>query len=405
MKTIFRTAFYLRSNYVNKEGNTSVMARIYLNSERLSIGSTGISVNAKLWDKEKERLKGRSTEALSTNLQLDNIQNGLLNIFRRLEFSDELSLERIKSEYLGKKEDVETFMTLFEKYNNDVRQQVGYTKTPATLQKYEVCRKHFQAFLKTKYRRSDLKIAELTVLVIHDFELYLRTAGKQKQNTANKTLKTLKTIVLFGKRIGVINHDPFRNHQFISTPVDRGFLSEEEVKDIATKDLSDIPRLELVRDIFVFSCFTGLAYIDVANLKPEHIVTLDGKEWIMTRRQKTKVESNVLLLEVPKSIIAKYEGQTAREDMLFPILSNQKMNSYLKEIADICGIKKNLTFHLARHTFATLCLSKGVPMESVSKMLGHTNIRTTQIYARITNKKIEHDMEQFADKLGKFRCV
>lgn len=339
MKTIFRTAFYLRSNYVNKEGNTSVMARIYLNSERLSIGSTGISVNAKLWDKEKERLKGRSTEALSTNLQLDNIQNGLLNIFRRLEFSDELSLERIKSEYLGKKEDVETFMTLFEKYNNDVRQQVGYTKTPATLQKYEVCRKHFQAFLKTKYRRSDLKIAELTVLVIHDFELYLRTAGKQKQNTANKTLKTLKTIVLFGKSIGVINHDPFRNHQFTSTPVDRGFLSEEEVMDIATKDLSDIPRLELVRDIFVFSCFTGLAYIDVANLKPEHIVTLDGKEWIMTRRQKTKVESNVLLLEVPKSIIAKYEGQTAREDMLFPILSNQKMNSYLKEIAEICVVR------------------------------------------------------------------
>lgn len=405
MKTIFRTAFYLRSNYVNKEGNTSVMARIYLNSERLSIGSTGISVNAKLWDKEKERLKGRSTEALSTNLQLDNIQNGLLNIFRRLEFSDELSLERIKSEYLGKKEDVETFMTLFEKYNNDVRQQVGYTKTPATLQKYEVCRKHFQAFLKSKYRRSDLKIAELTVLVIHDFELYLRTVGKQKQNTANKTLKTLKTIVLFGKSIGVINRDPFRNHQFTSTPVDRGFLSEEEVMDIATKDLSDIPRLELVRDIFVFSCFTGLAYIDVANLKPEHIVTLDGKEWIMTRRQKTKVESNVLLLEVPKSIIAKYEGQTAREDMLFPILSNQKMNSYLKEIADICGISKNLTFHLARHTFATLCLSKGVPMESVSKMLGHTNIRTTQIYARITNKKIEHDMEQFADKLGKFNTA
>ena len=125
----------------------------------------------------------------------------------------------------------------------------------------------------------------------------------------------------------------------------------------------------------------------------------------MTRRQKTKVESNVFLLEVSKSIIAKYEGQTAREDMLFPILSNQKMNSYLKEIADICGIKKNLTFHLARHTFATLCLSKGVPMESVSKMLGHTNIRTTQIYARITNKKIEHDMEQFADKLGKFNTA
>ena len=132
---------------------------------------------------------------------------------------------------------------------------------------------------------------------------------------------------------------------------------------------------------------------------------LGGKEWIMTKRQKTSVETNVLLLDSPKRIICKYSHQTYRDGKLFPILSNQKTNSYLKEIADICGIKKNLTFHLARHTFATMSLSKGVPIESVSKMLGHTNIRTTQIYARITNKKIEHDMEQFADKLGKFNTA
>lgn len=129
---------------------------------------------------------------------------------------------------------------------------------------------------------------------------------------------------------------------------------------------------------------------------------MDGNDWIMTRRQKTNIASNVLLLDVPKQIISKYNHQTYREGKLFPMLSNQKVNSYLKEIADICGIKKNLTFHLARHTFATLCLSKGVPMESVSKMLGHTNIRTTQIYARITNKKIEQDMMELADKIGDF---
>ena len=187
-------------------------------------------------------------------------------------------------------------------------------------------------------------------------------------------------------------------------PVNRGFLTDEEVLQIVNKELN-VPRLELVRDIFIFSCFTGLAYIDVANLTPDNIVMLGGKEWIMTKRQKTSVETNVLLLDIPKRIISKYSHQTYRDGKLFPILSNQKTNSYLKEIADICGIKKNLTFHLARHTFATLCLSKGVPMESVSKMLGHTNIRTTQIYARITNKKIEHDMEQFADKLGKFNTA
>ena len=186
--------------------------------------------------------------------------------------------------------------------------------------------------------------------------------------------------------------------------MNRGFLTDEEVLQIVNKELN-VPRLELVRDIFIFSCFTGLAYIDVANLTPDNIVMLGGKEWIMTKRQKTSVETNVLLLDIPKRIISKYSHQTYRDGKLFPILSNQKTNSYLKEIADICGIKKNLTFHLARHTFATLCLSKGVPMESVSKMLGHTNIRTTQIYARITNKKIEHDMEQFADKLGKFNTA
>lgn len=186
--------------------------------------------------------------------------------------------------------------------------------------------------------------------------------------------------------------------------MNRGFLTDEEVLQIVNKELN-IPRLELVRDIFIFSCFTGLAYIDVANLTPDNIVMLGGKEWIMTKRQKTSVETNVLLLDIPKRIISKYSHQTYRDGKLFPILSNQKTNSYLKEIADICGIRKNLTFHLARHTFATMSLSKGVPIESVSKMLGHTNIRTTQIYARITNKKIEHDMEQFADKLGKFNTA
>ena len=186
--------------------------------------------------------------------------------------------------------------------------------------------------------------------------------------------------------------------------MNRGFLTDEEVLQIVNNELN-IQRLELVRDIFIFSCFTGLAYIDVANLTPDNIVMLGGKEWIMTKRQKTSVETNVLLLDIPKRIISKYSHQTYRDGKLFPILSNQKTNSYLKEIADICGIKKNLTFHLARHTFATMSLSKGVPIESVSKMLGHTNIRTTQIYARITNKKIEHDMEQFADKLGKFNTA
>ena len=401
MKSIFRVVFYLRSNYVNKEGKTSVMLRIYLNNERLSLGSTGISVKSSQWDKEKERIKGRTTEALNTNLQLDNIASGLQSIFRRIEMSDVVSLERIKSEFLGKKEEIDTLMQLFEKHNGDVAKQVGVSVGKATLQKYNVCKRHFSEFLEKQYKRSDLKLTELTYVVIREFDLYLRTEVGQNANTATKTMKTFKTITLLGQKMGVLLHDPFMNHRFHIEPVNRGFLTDEEILLIANKDLG-ISRLELVRDIFIFSCFTGLAYIDVSNLTPDHIVTLGDKQWIMTQRQKTSVETNVLLLDIPKAIIAKYGGKTYRNGKLFPMLTNQKTNSYLKEIADICGIKKNLTFHLARHTFATMSLSKGVPMESVSKMLGHTNIRTTQIYARITNKKIEHDMEELADKLDKF---
>lgn len=401
MKSIFRVVFYLRSNYVNKEGKTSVMLRIYLNNERLSLGSTGISVKSSQWDKEKERIKGRTTEALNTNLQLDNIASGLQSIFRRIEMSDVVSLERIKSEFLGKKEEIDTLMKLFEKHNGDVAKQVGVSVGKATLQKYNVCKRHFSEFLEKQYKRSDLKLTELTYVVIREFDLYLRTEVGQNPNTATKTMKTFKTITLLGQKMGVLLHDPFMNHRFHIEPVNRGFLTDEEILCIAHKQIN-IPRLELIRDIFIFSCFTGLAYIDVSNLTPDHIVTLGDKQWIMTQRQKTSVETNVLLLDIPKAIIAKYGGKTYRNGKLFPMLTNQKTNSYLKEIADICGIKKNLTFHLARHTFATMSLSKGVPMESVSKMLGHTNIRTTQIYARITNKKIEHDMEELADKLDKF---
>lgn len=404
MKSIFRVVFYLRSNYVNKEGKTSVMLRIYLNNERLSLGSTGIAITASQWDKDKERIKGRTTDALSTNLQLDNISGGLQAIFRKIEMSDDLSLERIKSEFLGKKDEIDTLMQLFEKHNTDISKQVGISVSKATLQKYNVCKRHFSDFLDKQYKRNDLKLTELTYLVIREFDLYLRTVVGQNSNTATKTMKTFKTITLLGQKMGVLLHDPFMNHRFHLEPVNRGFLTDEEILLIANKEIG-IPRLELVRDIFIFSCFTGLAYIDVSNLTPDHIITLGDKQWIMTQRQKTSVETNILLLDIPKAIIDKYCDNPAypkRENKLFPILSNQKMNAYLKEIADLCGIKKNLTFHLARHTFATMSLSKGVPMESVSKMLGHTNIKTTQIYARITNKKIEHDMEELAGKLGKF---
>ena len=402
MKSQFRSVFYLRSNYINKEGKTPVLIRIYLNKERLSLGSTGLAVNPIQWDSEKEKVKGHSAEALEVNRKIEEIRADILTIYKRLEVTvDDLTPERIKSEYCGQTDTLNSIVELFDKHNEDVRAQVGINKTAATLQKYENSKRHFTRFLKAKYNRTDLKFSELTPLVIHNFEIYLLTVAHCCPNTATKILKLFKTITLYGRRHGFLSHDPFVNKRFHTQDSSRGFLTDEEIQRIIGKEIS-IPRLDLVRDIFIFSCFSGLAYIDVSNLTEDNIVELDGREWIMTRRQKTRVATNIILLDIPKRIIEKY-APVRKNGHLLPILSNQKMNAYLKEIADLCNIRKPLSFHMARHTFATMSLSKGVPIESVSKMLGHTNIKTTQIYARITNKKIEQDMLKLSDKLDIFR--
>ena len=397
---IFKVSYYVRSNYENKQGKSPVMVRIFLNGEMLNVGSSGICVNKKMWNNSTNQLKGRTSEALSLNAQLDDISSSLQGIFRRHELDEDLTLDKIKSIYWGKNKIKTTFMELYGKYLEDIKSQVGNGKTIATYHKYSAAGKHFENFLHLKYGRKDLMPSELTHIIIHDFEIYLRTTAALKPNSATKTLKFFKTVVIFAQKSGIMTHDPFIHHHFHLEQVDRGFLTDEEIQRIMQKEFAT-PRLEAVRDIFIFSCFCGLAYIDVANLTQDNIVSMNGKMWIMTRRQKTNIPSNILLLDIPLMIIDKYKGKTTKGKLL-PILSNQKMNSYLKEIADLCGIKKNLTFHAARHTFATMTLSKGVPIESVSKMLGHTNIKTTQIYARITNKKIEEDMLALAGKLDNF---
>ena len=404
MRTTFKVSFYLRSNYENKEGKSPVMLRVFLNGEMANFGSTKIFVDKTVWNNATSRLKGRTAEALSANAALDSISATLNNIYHKFEDDSSMSLEKIRSYFVGKDREYTTFLPVFDRFNEDIRQRVGHTISKDSLQKYSVLRRHFAEFLVYKHGRKDIGLTEFTPSVVQDYELYLSTVAGCAYNTSVKKMKALKTVTIYAQKRGYLLHDPFLNHRFHLEPVNRGFLTDDEILKIADKDLG-IQRLELVRDLFVFSCFTGLAYIDVANLTPENIVTLDDKQWIMTKRQKTSVATNVLLLDIPKNIIEKYNGKTYRDGKLFPMLTNQRTNSYLKEIADICGIKKDLTFHMARHTFATMSLSKGVSMESVSKMLGHTNIKTTQIYARITNKKIEHDMEQLAGKLDKFKVA
>jgi site-specific recombinase XerD len=239
---------------------------------------------------------------------------------------------------------------------------------------------------------------EINNLFITDFEVYLLSTAGCNANTTAKFMQFFKRIVIIARNNGWIYADPFSNYKIRLSKVDRGYLTQDEIERIMYKKMVST-RLEQVRDIFIFSCFCGLAYIDVKNLRENNIRTsFDGNLWIMGKREKTGVSFNIPLLDVPKIILEKYKGKL-RNGYVLPVLSNQKTNSYLKEIGDVCGIDKNLSFHLARHTFATLTLSKGVSIESVSKMLGHTNIQTTQIYARIVDDKIKDDMALFAGKM------
>ena len=255
-------------------------------------------------------------------------------------------------------------------------------------------------FMKKKYNITDIPLREIKLSFITDLEFFLRTEYKYSQNTTYKCMKFFKQVINKGIRAGLIFVDPFNGYKISCERVDRGFLSEDELAKMMAKTFGS-KRLEQVRDIFIFACFTGLAYIDLANLRVDNIQKMfDGRLWIVTHRQKTNTKVTVPLLPPALKILNKYEGQFL-DGQLLPIITNQKLNCYLKEIAEICEINKNLTFHLARHTFATtMTLGKGVPIESVSKMLGHTNIQTTQIYARITNDKISKDMENLAQNLG-----
>jgi site-specific recombinase XerD len=265
--------------------------------------------------------------------------------------------------------------------------------------KYDITYRRLASFLKEEYHVSDISLKEINHKLITDFEAYMRGICGCNANTTSKFIQRFKSIVLIARNNGWLLHDPFVNYRIKSPKVDRGYLTQEKLETIMQKEFS-VKRLEQVRDIFIFACFTGLAYVDVKNLRETNVrISFDGNLWIMTKRQKTDVQSNIPLLDVPRQILEKYKGTLPNGTVLL-VSSNQKMNAYLKEIGDLCGISKNLTFHLARHTFATTTtLAKGVPIGTVSKMLGHTNIKTTQIYARITDNKISHDMTILAEKL------
>ena len=398
-KSNLNIRFYLRTNHVNKDGTCAIMVRITVNGER-TVFSTKLSADSNSWDADTNSVKGKSKADKELNRTLEDMKSAIRSHYYELERYDALvTAEKVRNAFLGINIRTESLMQLFKEYVDECRSLLGISRTKATVQKYDRCYRRVQEFLKAKYKLSDIPLVEIGHKFITDLECYLRTVSKCNENTTAKFLQTFKMIIIRARNNGYIKGDPFANYKIRLKRVDRGYLTEDELKMLRETPIPS-KRVAQVRDVFLFACYTGLAYIDLKLLRAENIRTsFDGNQWIMTHRHKTDTAVNVPILDIPMELIERYRGQS-KKGYILPILSNQKMNQYLKDVAKACGIEKNITFHMARHTFATtVTLSQGVPIGSVSKMLGHTQIKTTQIYARITNEKISRDMAALAEKM------
>lgn len=401
MKTKITLHFYAKSTKANTKGLVPIYVRLTVDGKRLEF-STKKFVEKSKWSSELSKMKGTTEEARSINSYLDLMKAKVLEVQMELLHRNEaLTIENFKNKILGTEERQRMLVPIFQDHNNKIKELVGKEYAPGTLERYTTSLKHTIEFMQWRYNVSDIDITKIDHAFITDYEFWLRSVRNCANNTAVKYIKNFNKIIKICLANDWLDKNPFANYKSKVKEVERVYLNEIEIQSIIEKEFAT-ERLSLVRDIFLFSCFTGLAYIDVKNLTKSHIsYGIDGEKWIFTHRQKTESASKIPILPVTQMIIDKYENhpQCLNEDKLLPILSNQKMNAYLKEIAGVCEIEKELTFHIARHTFATtVTLTNGVPIESVSKMLGHKNLRTTQHYAKVLDRKVSDDMKALREK-------
>ena len=395
--------FYAKKAKATTDGLVPIYQRITISGHRLEV-STKRYVDVSKWSTEAGKMKGNSEEARALNIYLD-ILKGKVYDYQKEILQDGLFLtvDNMRNKILGTTEKARMLVAIFQDHNNKVEALLGDEFAPGTLDRYKTSLKHTIEFMQWKFNISDIDIKKIDHAFITDYEFYLRSVRKCANNTAVKYIKNFGKIIRICLANDWLSKNPFINYKAKVKEVERAFLVQEEIDAIAAKEFKT-ERLNVVKDIFLFSCFTGLAYIDVKKLTKNNIsIGIDGEKWIYTNRQKTDTRSNIPLLPMAAAILAKYKDhpQCLNENRLLPIMSNQKMNSYLKEIADLCGITKELTYHIARHTFATtVTLTNGVSIESVSKMLGHKSIKTTQHYAKILDRKVSDDMKMLRERMA-----
>lgn len=389
---------------MTSKGLAPIYIRITVNGRRLE-HSIHRFVDPAHWSAAAGRMKGNNEQARQVNLYLNTLTGKVLRLEREIVLDGfAVNFDNFREKWLGLTEKPRMLMEIFQQHNDQMEALIkaGKDYSPGTLDRYNTCRDHIIAFLKWKYGTEDIGIKRLNYEFACDLEFWLKTQRNCSNNTTMKYISNLKKIVNACVRKGWLPKDPFIGFKMTKQEIEKEALTEQELEKINGKVFST-DRLNYVKDIFLFSCYTGLAYADVKKLRRSEIAPgVDGNFWIFTNRQKTDTASRIPLLTPALTIFEKYKEFPTCCDSgcVLPVLSNQKMNAYLKEIADLCGITKNLTFHIARHTFATtVTLSNGVPIESVSKMLGHRNLKTTQHYAKVVDRKISDDMLKLKGKM------
>ena len=400
MKSTFRILFLVRWELKKEDGKVPIIARITIDGEKVRF-SLKTEVLASIWDPKFGRAKGQTKEALQLNRYLDSIKGQMISHYHRLcEANAVVTAAMVRDAFLGTDIKSNTLLAVFEEFNDRQEKLIGIDIAQSTFNKYDLTYRRLKEFLKVKLRKNDMLLCQVDRNFVMDFEAWLKIEYKLDTNSSEKLMRIFKRITTMCFKNGQMPKDPFCDHKLRKVKKDRGYLTKVELEKIIDFK-PDSKRLEKVRDIFLFCCFTGFDYSTTAALTDKNIVTDDdGSLWIETHRVKTGTPSKVKLLDIPLSILKKYELKRDG-NFLLPVMSNAKYNLYLKEIASICGIEKNVTSHLARHTFATtVTYANGVSIESISKMLGHTKISTSQIYARIVDKTVSTEMDKLAEKLS-----
>ncbi|WP_304236421.1 site-specific integrase [Phocaeicola plebeius] len=396
-RSTFKVLFYINGSK-EKNGIVPIMGRVTINGSVAQF-SCKQTIPKTLWDVKGNRAKGKSAEAREINLALDNIKAQIIKHYQRISDREAyVTAEMVRNAYQGIGSEYETLLGAFDKDNITFQKRVGTDRVKGTYLARVRARNHVAAFIKANYKRSDLSMLELTPDFIKEFAVFLSTDRGLQNGSIWTNCMWLKGVVMRAHFNGLIPRNPFAQFHISPNIKEREYLTEDELKTLMTHEFAD-SKLSYIRDIFVFASFTALSFVDIKELATDDIVEVNGDKWIISKRHKTKIPFQVKLLDIPLQIIKRYEPfQTDKS--IFPNLNYWSICKPLKKMIKECGIRKAISFHCSRHGFATLALSKGMPIESVSRVLGHTNIVTTQLYAKITTQKIDHDLTMFGNKLN-----